>query len=634
MAKKQPYRQRQCEICLAFVKSPSNLAKHCLKTGHQDDQCCQQCVKWFGSKESLAQHKAAKHGEPRAVMLSQNLPSVPDPGPDTLSSPVLGSYTFRDGESKRLSPHDMNVVFDLLLVTCHSQDRLRREGYVLPDDLNKEPRSGKKQAKILKQCLPTPVCDPFSPKRKAVAFDCEMAGVEGGRSEVVSICAVDVFTGEVLTNSLVKPREPILEWRSHINGVTPSIMSIAAARRQVLDGWEAARGELWKHVNEDTVLVGQSLQHDLKALRVVHTKVVDTAIVSVEAAFGKGKSIGRRWGLELLCEELLHLRIRQGSGVHNELEDTMAARELALWCLCHPVELQQWGERARKSFYSERVRNRKRCPRLAAKAPRTARNDNGGKEGYIQQYCSRDDKILRWEDVIDWEPVLLRARVLGPQFWLFGEVVEIDGHLSSKRLPAADTTQLGHEAADLECNGVDFFVTSNLYSALVHLRNTDSDISLWIDAICIDQKTIGRKKARFRGWATSIAARKDGEVLRRQSVGKRAVASKRRPTPPKSAIPKRVETPWALDSELILYRTRLWVPIQRSSWHAEHQIINSLLAPTFHDLVDSVIVTIAPTWLGQGGVVVSPDRVQDSVGVPIPAARLSDASWQLDFQTS
>ncbi|KAF9776348.1 hypothetical protein IL306_005492 [Fusarium sp. DS 682] len=57
------------------------------------------------------------------------------------------------------------------------------------------------------------------------------------------------------------------------------------------------------------------------------------------------------------------------------------------------------------------------------------------------------------------------------------------------------------------------------------------------------------------------------------------------------------------------------------------QIINSLLDPRYHDLVDSVIVTIAPTWLGQGGVVVSPDRLQDSAGVPIPAARLSDVSW-------
>ncbi|KAF2189293.1 hypothetical protein K469DRAFT_507956, partial [Zopfia rhizophila CBS 207.26] len=40
----------------------------------------------------------------------------------------------------------------------------------------------------------------------------------------------------------------------------------------------------------------------------------------------------------------------------------------------------------------------------------------------------------------------------------------------------------------IQCNGVSFLVTSNLYSALVHLRNPDSDISLWIDTICIDQK--------------------------------------------------------------------------------------------------------------------------------------------------
>lgn len=57
------------------------------------------------------------------------------------------------------------------------------------------------------------------------------------------------------------------------------------------------------------------------------------------------------------------------------------------------------------------------------------------------------------------------------------------------------------------------------------------------------------------------------------------------------------------------------------------QIINSLLDPRFHDSIDSVIVTIAPTWLGQGGVLVSPDRVQDSAGTPIPAARLSNVSW-------
>lgn len=56
-------------------------------------------------------------------------------------------------------------------------------------------------------------------------------------------------------------------------------------------------------------------------------------------------------------------------------------------------------------------------------------------------------------------------------------------------------------------------------------------------------------------------------------------------------------------------------------------IINSLLDPAHHGLVDSVIVTIAPTWLGQGGTVVCPDRVLGSGGSPVPAARLSDVSW-------
>lgn len=56
-------------------------------------------------------------------------------------------------------------------------------------------------------------------------------------------------------------------------------------------------------------------------------------------------------------------------------------------------------------------------------------------------------------------------------------------------------------------------------------------------------------------------------------------------------------------------------------------IINSLLATPNNQLIDSVIVTIAPLWLGQGGVVVSPARTtvpgQDSAA----AARLTDVSW-------
>ncbi|KAK1988534.1 riboflavin-specific deaminase domain-containing protein [Colletotrichum cereale] len=57
------------------------------------------------------------------------------------------------------------------------------------------------------------------------------------------------------------------------------------------------------------------------------------------------------------------------------------------------------------------------------------------------------------------------------------------------------------------------------------------------------------------------------------------------------------------------------------------QVINSLLNPDSQQFVDTVIVTVAPTWLGRGGVVVSPERVHTSDGTPVPAARLANAAW-------
>ncbi|OTB08113.1 hypothetical protein M426DRAFT_19260 [Hypoxylon sp. CI-4A] len=56
-------------------------------------------------------------------------------------------------------------------------------------------------------------------------------------------------------------------------------------------------------------------------------------------------------------------------------------------------------------------------------------------------------------------------------------------------------------------------------------------------------------------------------------------------------------------------------------------VINTLLAHGNSHLVDSVIVTIAPTWLGQGSVVVSPPRQTSRDGRPRAVARLADTTW-------
>ncbi|KAL2023421.1 hypothetical protein VTK56DRAFT_2778 [Thermocarpiscus australiensis] len=57
------------------------------------------------------------------------------------------------------------------------------------------------------------------------------------------------------------------------------------------------------------------------------------------------------------------------------------------------------------------------------------------------------------------------------------------------------------------------------------------------------------------------------------------------------------------------------------------EVINSLLAPPGNRFVDSVIVTIAPTWLGQGGVVISPPRMAGEDGTAPAAVRLAEVTW-------
>lgn len=55
-------------------------------------------------------------------------------------------------------------------------------------------------------------------------------------------------------------------------------------------------------------------------------------------------------------------------------------------------------------------------------------------------------------------------------------------------------------------------------------------------------------------------------------------------------------------------------------------IINDLLSRP--NLVDSVIITIAPTWLGNGGVTVSPAGRKNEDGQRINAAYLENATWR------
>ncbi|KAH8423763.1 putative RNA exonuclease [Aspergillus melleus] len=182
------------------------------------------------------------------------------------------------------------------------------------------------------------------PKRLAVALDCEMALTEEG-PECVQLCAVDLVTGERIIDIGVIPIPRVWNWQTKYSGMSWPIMKQLRAQGKTVRGWRAARERLFKFIDEDTILVGQSLDNDLRCLKIVHRNVVDTAIVTkiaVEEQLGGG--CGRKWALKRLAEDFLGIYIQQGQKGHSCMEDTLATREVLLKCLLEPEELENWAK--------------------------------------------------------------------------------------------------------------------------------------------------------------------------------------------------------------------------------------------------------------------------------------------------
>jgi DNA polymerase III epsilon subunit-like protein len=106
-----------------------------------------------------------------------------------------------------------------------------------------------------------------------------MGTARNGDSELIRLSAVDYLTGEVLINNLVKPDQPMLHLNTKWSGVTFDQLNEAVRKRTTLKGKAGARKQLWKFVGPDTFLVGHSVHNDLKALKWIHTRVVDSYVV-------------------------------------------------------------------------------------------------------------------------------------------------------------------------------------------------------------------------------------------------------------------------------------------------------------------------------------------------------------------
>ncbi|KAK4054549.1 RNA exonuclease 3 [Microbotryomycetes sp. JL201] len=148
-----------------------------------------------------------------------------------------------------------------------------------------------------------------------VALDCELVYTTSG----MSLARVTVINSlfETVLDEHVVPLGTVLDTNERFSGV--SLNDIESA---TLDG-HAVRLKLGELIDENTIIVGHGLENDLKALRIVHDKVIDTAILYKHPNGGTW-----RFALRNLAKEYLGKFIQEGTAGHSAAEDSITALEL------------------------------------------------------------------------------------------------------------------------------------------------------------------------------------------------------------------------------------------------------------------------------------------------------------------
>ncbi|XP_042481309.1 small RNA degrading nuclease 1-like isoform X2 [Macadamia integrifolia] len=149
------------------------------------------------------------------------------------------------------------------------------------------------------------------------AIDCEMVLCEDGTEAVVKVCVVD-HNLEVKLNELVNPNKAVADYRTLITGV--SAKDLCKINCSLAD----VQKSLKKLVSRGTILVGHSLNNDLKALKLDHARIIDTSFI-FKVLDGR-----RRPSLKDLCKSVLGYELRKEGAPHNCLDDALAAMKLVL----------------------------------------------------------------------------------------------------------------------------------------------------------------------------------------------------------------------------------------------------------------------------------------------------------------
>lgn len=156
---------------------------------------------------------------------------------------------------------------------------------------------------------------------KYVAMDCEFVGVgAAGVQHALARVSLVNFHGHILLDTYVRPRERIVDYRSHISGVKPEHLRDAPDFQDVQVQVAA--------LLSDKIVIGHGLTNDFSVLMLSHPRklIRDTSKLRKFRSLAKGKTPS----LRRLSVEILGVSIQEGA--HDSVDDARVAMLLYRSC--------------------------------------------------------------------------------------------------------------------------------------------------------------------------------------------------------------------------------------------------------------------------------------------------------------
>lgn len=150
---------------------------------------------------------------------------------------------------------------------------------------------------------------------KIFGLDCEFCNV-GSEKVLTRICLIEE-DGSVILDQLVKPSQEITDYKTEYSGITREMLE------RVTTTLDEVQATLLTTISSLDILVGHSLDSDLRVLKISHSRIIDTAIL-YEHAQGPPRRPLLRW----LAQKYLNREIQNSSLGHHPEEDARASVDL------------------------------------------------------------------------------------------------------------------------------------------------------------------------------------------------------------------------------------------------------------------------------------------------------------------